>query len=69
MLFSVPQVQGLIAAVRARYGPDHPRIVVGGGAFRQLPDLAAELGADGSATDVRGVSALMQAVLSARPSI
>jgi methanogenic corrinoid protein MtbC1 len=67
MLFSLPQVRELIAAVRARFGPHSPRIVVGGGAFRQLPYLAAELGADGSATDVREVSAMMQAVLDAGP--
>jgi len=65
MLFSLPQVKALIAAVRARYGPHRPRIVLGGGVFRQLPDLAVEIGADRSAADVRGVSALMQAVMAA----
>ena len=67
MLFSLPQVKALMAAVRARYGPHRPRIVLGGGAFRGLPNLATDLGADGSTTDVRDVSALMQAVLAAEP--
>ena len=69
MLFSLPHVKELIASVRSRYGAHSPRIVLGGGAFRQLPYLAAEIGADGSATDVRDVSALMQAVIEARPMV
>lgn len=67
MLFSLPQVREVIAAVRGRFGPHRPRIVLGGGIFRQDPTLAATLGADGSGTDVRAVSALMQAVLDSRP--
>ena len=67
MLFSLPQVRALITAVHARYGPHSPRIVLGGGAFREQPSLATTLGADGSAVDVRNVSRLMQAVLDTRP--
>jgi MerR family transcriptional regulator, light-induced transcriptional regulator len=67
MLFSVPQLRQLIGEVRSRFGPRSPRIVLGGAALSQLPDLAAEVGAVLSATDLRGVGNLMQTVIAAGP--
>jgi methanogenic corrinoid protein MtbC1 len=53
MLTCVPQVRDLVGKVKERFGKDAPRIVLGGAAFRNSPDLAADLLADGVAMDVR----------------
>jgi methanogenic corrinoid protein MtbC1 len=53
MLFNMPQVVQLIQAARKEFGDSAPRIIVGGGAFRQAPELWREIGADGFAVDLR----------------
>jgi MerR family transcriptional regulator, light-induced transcriptional regulator len=53
MLVHVPQVCDLIGKVKRRFGKDTPRIVLGGGAFRNSPNLVVDLLADGVALDVR----------------
>jgi len=50
---SVSRVRELIEAIRARPGRPAPRILVGGGIFRQRPELASCVGADATAGDVR----------------
>jgi MerR family transcriptional regulator, light-induced transcriptional regulator len=52
MLFNVPAVRRLIEGVRTEWGSTK-RIVVGGGAFRQAPDLWREIGADGYGRHLR----------------
>jgi len=54
MLFSVPQVIRLIRSVRETSRDRRPRIIVGGSAFRSVPNLWREIGADGAAVDLRG---------------
>ena len=58
MLFNVEPVGRLVESVRGlhRVGAS-PRILVGGGAFRGLPTLWQDVGADASAFDVRGACA------------
>lgn len=51
----------MIQAVRARLGEQAPRILVGGHAFEQSPDLWRELGADGAARDPIGAVELCRA--------
>ena len=53
MLVHVPQVRDLIGKVKRRFGKDAPRIVLGGGAFRNSPNLVVDLLAEGVALDVR----------------
>jgi MerR family transcriptional regulator, light-induced transcriptional regulator len=53
MLFNLPSVRALIQDVRARFGINGPRIVVGGAAFRSAPGLYREIGADAFASDIR----------------
>jgi methanogenic corrinoid protein MtbC1 len=53
MLVRVPQVRDLIGKVKRRFGKDAPRIVLGGGAFRNSPNLVVDLLAEGVALDVR----------------
>lgn len=60
MLFNVGAVRDLIAAVRAEFA-DRVRIVVGGAAFRAVPDLWQQITADAHATDLRGVQTLFAA--------
>jgi methanogenic corrinoid protein MtbC1 len=57
MLFNVPAVRQLIAAIRAEFrGPI--RVVVGGAAFRTAPDVWRQIGADGFGADLRSAQAL-----------
>ena len=42
MLVHVPQVRDLIGKVKRRFGKDAPRIVLGGGAFRNSPNLVVD---------------------------
>jgi methanogenic corrinoid protein MtbC1 len=51
-LLSIPSVTELIEAVHQEFGRERPHIIVGGGAFRSLPDLWREIGADGYAPDL-----------------
>jgi methanogenic corrinoid protein MtbC1 len=59
MLFNVPQARDLIARVRATHAGRTLRVLVGGAAFRSAPELWREIGADGSAQDVRELQALI----------
>lgn len=59
MLFSIPKVIELLNAIRTKFGPEGPKIILGGAAFRHAPNLAQELGADGFARDLRELDALM----------
>ncbi len=52
MLFNLPHVRALVGQVRERLGARAPRIVVGGGAFRDCADFCSELGVEGPAGDV-----------------
>ena len=53
MLFNVPAVVRLIRAVQSMDPRRTRRILLGGSAFRDSPELFKELGADGCALDVR----------------
>ena len=58
MLFNIEPLSRLVESVRGiQRGGVSPRILVGGGAFRGLPALWREVGADASAIDVRGACA------------
>ena len=61
MIFNVDPVARLVDSVRAMKGTA-PRILVGGGAFRSAPNLWKDVGADGSARDVRGACAIAREV-------
>jgi methanogenic corrinoid protein MtbC1 len=65
MLFNLPKVVALIESLRAARGPAL-RIVVGGGLFRSQPGLWREIGADGFASDLRGVVPLVRSIAEAR---
>ncbi len=54
MLFNVNPVARLVENVRRISASKVPRILVGGGAFRSVPQLWREIGADGFAIDLRG---------------
>jgi methanogenic corrinoid protein MtbC1 len=58
MLFNVPVVRHLIAAIRAEFD-DRVRILVGGAAFRSTPGLWQHVQADAYAPDLRGVLSLL----------
>lgn len=52
MLFNVRAVRRLVDAIRMEWGTTK-RVVVGGSAFRHVPGLWREIGADGYAADLR----------------
>ena len=54
MLFNVGTVRTLIRSIRDEFG-DRITLLVGGAAFRSVPDLWRQVAADASATDLRGV--------------
>jgi methanogenic corrinoid protein MtbC1 len=60
MVLKVPVVRDLIREIRGLF-PDEPTplILVGGSAFRSLPDVYREIGADGFAYDLRSITALL----------
>jgi MerR family transcriptional regulator, light-induced transcriptional regulator len=60
MLFNVPKVRALMDEVRESLGPDAPRVILGGGAFRSASDLWREIGADGCALDLRQALTLVR---------
>jgi methanogenic corrinoid protein MtbC1 len=62
MLFNVPAVRQLITSIRAEF-QGRVTVVVGGAAFRVVPNLWREVAADAFAADLRGVQTLF-----ARPS-
>jgi methanogenic corrinoid protein MtbC1 len=53
VLFSLPKVIQIVSLVRGRLGAEAPRILLGGAAQRAAPDLWRQVGAVGSASDVR----------------
>jgi methanogenic corrinoid protein MtbC1 len=57
MLFNVSAVRQLIAAIRAEFG-GRITILVGGAAFRTVPELWRQVAADGSASDLRGAQSI-----------
>ena len=57
MLFNVGAVRHLVQAIRSEFG-DRITILVGGAAFRTVPDLWRQVSADAFASDLRGVQAL-----------
>ena len=57
MLFNVPAVRQLVAAIRGEFA-DRIRILVGGAVFRTTPDLWRQVAADAFAPDLRGAQAL-----------
>ncbi|GJL58258.1 MAG: hypothetical protein NPIRA03_11150 [Nitrospirales bacterium] len=60
MVLKVPTVRDLITDIRNMFLPvDTPRILVGGSAFRSLPDVFREIGADGFAHDLRSLTTLL----------
>ena len=62
-LLSVAKVRQLLAGLRAEHGP-RVKLMLGGGAFRATPNLWRELGADGSAGDLRGTRQLVDRLTS-----
>ena len=61
MLSNVPRVRQLLGGIRERV--PGVRIVVGGGAFRAVPALWRDLGADGFAPDLRATIDLVNTLL------
>jgi methanogenic corrinoid protein MtbC1 len=59
-LLSLPSVVELFLAVRARFGPVQPRLVVGGAAVRAAIELCRELGAIAGPADLRQAVALLR---------
>ena len=60
MLSNVPMVRDLIVKIRSQSGSGSmPRILVGGGAFRTLPDIHREIEADGFAQDLQSLLTLV----------
>lgn len=60
MLFNVAPLVRLVRQARERFPSRSLRVVVGGGAFRDAPELWREIGVDGYAADVRGARVLMR---------
>jgi MerR family transcriptional regulator, light-induced transcriptional regulator len=58
MPFNIPQAQRLVAAIRSRFG-SKIRILLGGQAFRNVPEFLQESGADAWAPDARQGAALL----------
>ena len=54
MLFNIGAVRQLIEGIRAEFA-DRVTVVVGGAAFRTIPDLWRQVSADGYAADLRGL--------------
>jgi methanogenic corrinoid protein MtbC1 len=57
MLFNVSAVRQLITAIRAEFS-DRVKVLVGGSAFRTVPELWRQVSADAFAPDLRGVQSL-----------
>lgn len=53
MSFNLESMQSIIDSIYSWPAEKRPKIMVGGSAFRDLPDLATRLGADGYAKDCR----------------
>ena len=60
MVLQMPMVKDLIQGIKGQYAPGTaPRILVGGSAFRSLPDAYREIGADAFAYDLRSLTTLI----------
>ncbi|HNP59358.1 MAG TPA: cobalamin-dependent protein [Nitrospirales bacterium] len=60
MVLKVPTVRDLIKDIRNHFpSAATPRILVGGSAFRALPDVYRDIGADAFAYDLRSLTALL----------
>jgi MerR family transcriptional regulator, light-induced transcriptional regulator len=60
MVLKVPTVRDLIRDIRRHFSSaSTPRILVGGSAFRSLPDVYREIGADACAYDLRSLPTLL----------
>jgi methanogenic corrinoid protein MtbC1 len=59
MIVNVPSVRALIKDIRNHLPMASTRILVGGSAFRMLPDAHREIGADGFAGDLRSLISLL----------
>ncbi|MEO8325144.1 MAG: cobalamin-dependent protein [Nitrospirota bacterium] len=60
MVLKVPTVRDLIRDIRNHFSPTAtPRILVGGSAFRALPDVYRDIGADAFAYDLRSLTTLL----------
>lgn len=68
MLANAPAVRELAWAIRTRFPAPGPKLVVGGALFRMQPALAAEVQADGVATDLASAIAVMTTLASATDS-
>jgi methanogenic corrinoid protein MtbC1 len=64
MLFNIPKVIRLVEAARTELGDSAPRILLGGGAFRALPELPGELAGCVVALNLREALALTRGAMS-----
>jgi methanogenic corrinoid protein MtbC1 len=62
----LPKLESLIAAIRRASRHRDIAIMVGGRVFLERPELAEDIGADGTATDGRQAVALAESLLAAR---
>jgi methanogenic corrinoid protein MtbC1 len=62
----LPKLESLIAAIRRASRHRDIAIMVGGRVFLERPELAADIGADGTAADGRQAVALAESLLAAR---
>lgn len=60
MLFNLPRVRRLIAEARAISAGTALRVLVGGAAFRHVPELYKEIGADDFAVDLHSTVSLLR---------
>lgn len=60
MPFNVTGALDLVRRIRDAFPDDRPRVVLGGSAFRSVPALFEEAGADGYARDLRAALTLTQ---------
>lgn len=59
MIVNVPAVQRLIQDIKSLNPESSLRILIGGSAFRFLPDICQDIGADGFASDLRNLMTLI----------
>jgi methanogenic corrinoid protein MtbC1 len=59
MVANLPRVAELIGTVRAKLNEHAPTIVLGGGAYRLVPQFAQEIGAIGAIADLRQALAIL----------
>jgi MerR family transcriptional regulator, light-induced transcriptional regulator len=65
MLFNLPRVSNLVEGVRKQFGSE-VHVVVGGGAYRNSPNMWREIGADGYGHDLRSGLTTAQQLLPPR---